>query len=374
MCRLFFLLSLFFASLCSAQLQFSEKQIDLGTIPEAYEIGGSIIIKNTSSAKIYLMRADAEYGLKIYTTKKTLLAGDTCLLVISFVPENKGRFNKNISLVSSDQAAPHEITLAGNLVKLNNNDKTACYYFGSKKTNSAPVKEIPAEIPPVEKRDNSNRIPDKSSEPVVTYTPPVQKSTLPETKNPDELSISEYKPNNILFLIDVSGSMKDSLKLPLMKSALHTLINAVREVDRITLVTYADSVKIIREAVSGSDKQTLHAIVDGLKAKGLTKGNKAILFSQQVAQRNFIVGGNNQIFLATDGKFRFYPDDQKTWNDRQSNEKIVMSTVAFGTDREAMKNLKEIADKGDGSFIHIKRRGGNERRLLDEMKERSKIR
>lgn len=372
--RLCFLLSLFYAGLCSSQLQFSEKQIDLGTIPEAYEISGSIIIKNTSSAKIYLMRADAEYGLKIFTTKKTLLAGDTCMLVISFVPENKGRFNKNISLVSSDQATPHEITLAGNLVKINNNDKTACFYFGSRKNTPTSVKEIPAVIPPTEKRDNSNRMPDNSSDPVITFTPPIQKTQLPETKNPDELSIWEYKPNNILFLIDVSGSMKDSLKLPLMKSALHTLINAVREVDRITLVTYADSVKIIREAVPGSDKQTLHAIVDGLKAKGLTKGNKAILFSQQVAQRNFIFGGNNQIFLATDGKFRFYPDDVKTWTDRQLNKQIVMSTVAFGTDREAMKNLKEIADNGNGSFIHIRRRGGNERRLLDEMKERSKIR
>jgi Ca-activated chloride channel family protein len=166
--------------------------------------------------------------------------------------------------------------------------------------------------------------------------------------------------------------MKDSLKLPLMKLALHTLIDAVREVDVITLVTYADSVKIIKEAIKGSNKEELHKVVDGLKAKGLTKGNKAILFSQQLAQKHFIVEGNNQIIMATDGKFRFYSEDQNTWTQKQLNKKIVLTTVAFGSDRDAIKNLKEISEKGEGSFIHIKKRHGSEDKLLLEIKMRSK--
>ena len=188
----------------------------------------------------------------------------------------------------------------------------------------------------------------------------------------NELSLIEYKPNNILFLVDVSSSMKDSLKLPLMKVALHTLIDAVREVDVITLVTYADSVKIIKEGVKGSDKKELHKLVDELKAKGLTKGNKAILFSQQLAQKHFIPEGNNQIIMATDGKFRFYSEDYSLWNQKQLDKKIVLSTVAFGIDKEAMKNLKEIAEKGEGSYIHIKKRHGSEDKLLEEIKSRSK--
>ena len=76
--------------------------------------------------------------------------------------------------------------------------------------------------------------------------------------------------------------------------------------------------------------------------------------------------------MATDGKFRFYSDDQKTWTEKQMDKKIVLSTVAFGNDRDAMKNLKEIADKGEGSFIHIKKRHGSENKLLEEVKTRSK--
>ncbi len=367
-----------FVCFCAeAQIRFSEKEINLGTIPEACEIRGDVILTNTSSSKIYLLRADAEKGVKIYTSKKTLLPADTCLLVISFIPSVKGRFNKSIKLVSSDQEKPHELQLAGNLVKVKNDDKTACYYFGSRRNNSTAVKEDPLVINmPAEKRDNSNKMPDPATRPI--QQPATGNEVRPSEETPkskvfeNELSRTEYKPNNILFLVDVSGSMKDSLKLPLMKSALHTLIEAVRDVDRMTFVTYADSVVIIKEGVSGADKKTLHAVVDGLKAHGLTKGNKAILFSQLLAQKYYIKDGNNQIFLATDGKFNFSKDNFKTWSGQQQDKKIIMSTVAFGNDRTAIKNLKEISERGEGSFIHIKKRNGSQNKLLNEMKDRSK--
>ena len=157
-----------------------------------------------------------------------------------------------------------------------------------------------------------------------------------------------------------------------MKKSLHILIEALRDVDRITFVTYADSVKIIKENLSGADKQTLHQLVSNLNARGLTKGNKAILFSQGIAQKHFIAEGNNQLFLATDGKFRFYPDDQKKWLATQSSKKITLSTVAFGNDKEAMRNLKDIAEIGEGSFIHIKNKNSDEEKLLNEIKKRSK--
>jgi len=357
-----------------SQIQFSEREIDLGAIPEAYEIKGNLIFTNTSAKKVFLLRADADKGLKIYTSKKTLLPGDTCLLVISFIPERKGKFNKNIQLITSERKQAYQINFSGNLLKALGDDKTACYYFGSRKNNIEPVKDNPVLMnDPFEKRDNSNRIPDRSSEQFSTYTVSPKNTQSSQKKIPDELPASDYKPNNIIFVVDVSGSMKDSLKLPLMKIALHTLINAVRDIDRITLVTYADSVKIIREALSGSDKKTLNALVDALKAKGLTKGNKAILFSQLVAQKHFIASGNNQVFLATDGKFKFYADDFKTWTERQHNKKVILSTIAFGNDREAIKVLKEIAEKCEGSFIHIKRKNESENKLLDEIKLRSKV-
>ena len=368
----FFIFFMLFRFLSFSQLTFNDQNTNLGTIAETFEIKGDVFVKNNTAKKIFLMRADADKGVKVYSSKKTLQPGDTCMIIISFFPEAAGKFKKKINLVTSDNALPYEITISGNLLKLKRDDKLACFYFGNRKNTSIKTTTEPIVVKNNnDKKDNSNKLPDNSSQPkidTVWEKPPV---VLKET-DPNELSVLGFKPNNILFLIDVSSSMKDSLKLPLMKLALHTLIDAVREIDVITLVTYADSVKIIKEAIKGSNKEELHKVVDGLKAKGLTKGNKAILFSQQLAQKHFIVEGNNQIIMATDGKFRFYSEDQNTWTQKQLDKKIVLTTVAFGNDRDAMKNLKEISEKGEVSFIHIKKRHGSEDKLLLEIKMRSK--
>lgn len=366
-----FLFFLFCSTLSKAQLIFNEQNTELGSIAEAYEIKGDVLVKNASEKKVFLMRADADKGVKVFTSKKTLQPNDTCLIIISFLPESTGKFKKKINIISSDNLKPYELSVSGDLQKMKSDDKTACFYFGNRKNSSIKTTTTAIVVKDTkEKKDISNKIPDNSSQPKTDTV--WEKPVVVLKEDPNELSLLEYKPNNILFLIDVSSSMKDSLKLPVMKTALHTLIDAVREVDVITMVTYADSVKIIKEGMKGSDKKELHKLVDGLKAKGLTKGNKAILFSQQLAQKHFIAEGNNQIIMATDGKFRFYSEDQNTWAQKQMDKNIVLTTVAFGDDRDAMKNLKEIAEIGKGSFIHIKKRHGSEDKLLEEIKSRSK--
>jgi Mg-chelatase subunit ChlD len=373
--RAYILLCLFISLAAKAQLSFSDREMDLGSIAEAYEIKGDVVLKNPGEKKIFLLRADADNGVKIFTTKKTLLPGDTALLVISFIPESAGRFSKKIKLVSSDAAQPYELKLSGNLNKLKKDDKLACFYFGSRRNSSVKVKEPPAHIPdePIADRDKSNKIPDHSGEPVVTYTPPAPhaEKTKSSEKN-EELPRDEFIPNNLLFLVDVSSSMRDSLKLPLMKEALYTLIDAVRDIDSITFVTYSDSVRILRENVSGKEKDQLKQIVHSLKAKGITKGKQAIFKSLAVAQNHYIKGGNNQIFLASDGQFPFSNGDYEKWVAKQGNKKVLLSTIAFGDEREAMKNLRELAEKGDGSFIHIRKREGSKDKLLEEVKRRSK--
>ncbi len=376
------LLVILFPFLCPAQLIFSEQKIDLGAIEEAYEIKGDVVLTNSSSKKVFLMRADADRGVKVYTSKKTLLPNDTCLLVISFIPEENGKFNKEIKLISTDKETPYQLNLTGTLSKVKTNDRMACVYFGKKRPSPTAVKNEPILVQPENnKRDNSNKMPG-SDPPVVKQDRPVPVPTKTITETPKSTPAqkekvsgfleSDYKPNNILFLVDVSSSMRDSLKLPLMKLALHKLIDEVRKIDTITLVTYASKVHVLKEAVSGSDKKTLHTLVDSLKAKGMTSGKTAILFSQQIAQQHFIQGGNNQIIIATDGQFKFEREDYLKWKEKQEHKKIILSTVAFGDEREALKNLKDIANKGNGSFIHIKTKSGCEEQLLNEIKERSK--
>lgn len=366
--------------LCRSQLIFSEQKIDLGSIEEAYELKGDIVITNTSLKKIFLMRADADRGVKIYTSKKTLLPGDTCLLVISFIPEENGKFGKQIKLISSDKETPYQLTLSGNIKHVNVNNRMACVYFGKRKPPISAVKTNAIIVPEhTTKRDNSNKMP--GSDPIPDIKPSKNTPTIktdplepPASEKPASSAFTEteYKPNNILFLVDVSSSMRDSLKLPLMKLALHKLIDEARNIDTITLVTYAYKVTVLKEAVSGANKKTLHTLVDSLKAKGMTAGKTAILFSQQLSQNHFIRDGNNQIIIATDGKFKFEREDYLKWKEKQGDKKIILSTVAFGTEKEALKNLKDIAGKGDGSFIHIKTKSGCEVQLLNEIKARSR--
>lgn len=368
-------LALFFSPIFSfSQIDFSTKTVELGNVKEAYEIRADIVVKNTGAKKLYLLKADGEKGIKVFTSKKTIDNNDTALLVISFIPESAGRFSKEIKLFSSAQMDAVELRIKGNLETLKSDDKTACFYFG-KPNKPVAVKEDAIVVnKPIEKRDNSNKMPDNSSSPIETNTfVPEQKKKVPITETTNEkLPETLYKPNNLLFLVDVSNSMKDSLKLPLLKIAINKLIDDVRDIDFITLVCYADSVRVLAENMNGSKKEELHKIVNGFKARGLTKGRQAILKSESVLISHYIKEGNNQMILATDGKFNFYSEDEKKFIAQQENHPIVMSVIGFGDDREAIKNLKEIAEKGKGSFMHIKKKTNLDEILMNEIKDRSR--
>lgn len=366
----FFLLSL---SL-QGQLSFSETDIVLGNLEEAYEIKGDLVITNLAEKKVFLMRADADRGVKIYTSKKTLNPQDTCLLIISFLPETSGNFRKKIQLVSTDKTTPYVISLSGHLKRVKTNDRMACVYFGKQKPARTTLHEEPIVVPaePV-KRDQTNRIPDASaSHPVVVQEPQTKPTLAPKTKEVPSDPLEGHKPNNLIFLVDVSSSMRDSLKLPVMKKALHHLIDAVREIDSISFVSYASKVLVLEEAVSGKDKARLHRLVDTLKAKGMTAGSKAILISEDLAHKHFIPAGNNQIILATDGEFQMSPENKALWLQKQKKKKITLSTVAFGDDKKALRNLKELAQKGDGSFIHFDGSAQGEALLFQEVEMRSR--
>ncbi|MBK7310228.1 MAG: VWA domain-containing protein [Sphingobacteriaceae bacterium] len=368
-------LALFFSPIFSfSQIDFSTKTVELGNVKEAYEIRADITVKNTGAKKLYLLKADGEKGIKVFTSKKTIEVNDTALLVISFIPESAGRFSKEIKLFSSAQPDAVELRIKGNLEILKSDDKTACFYFGRPNKPVAVKEDAIVVNKPIEKRDNSNKMPDNSSSPVETKTfvpEPKKKEPIVETTH-SKLPETLYKPNNLLFLVDVSNSMKDSLKLPLLKIAINKLIDDVRDIDFITLVCYADSVRVLAENINGSKKEELHTIVNALKARGLTKGRQAIIKSESVLINHYIKEGNNQMILATDGKFNFYSEDEKKFIAQQENNPIVMSVIGFGDDRDAIKNLKEIAEKGKGSFIHIKKKTNLDELLMEEVKERSR--
>ena len=357
-----------------------EQNKDIGSVEHIYKVKADFIITNYQSKNLYLLRADAEKGLTIQTSKKTIKPNDTTIIVVEFIPTQTGKFSKNIDLITSADGAAFKFSLTGHIQSIKTDDKTACFYFkkpinsGVKKNESVAVSEIS------KPKDSSNKIPDRTNNQPTQSTSSKTVAVTPQktiTRKDTSISPSNgldqnlYKPNNIIFLVDVSSSMKDTTKLKVMQFALHYLIDVLRETDKITFITYADSVRTLRNGISGADKKDLHSVVDVLKAKGTTKGKKAVLYSLDIALKNYIEGGNNQIILATDGKFRFDEKDQVQYVSKQGDKLVKLSTIAFGDDREAMSNLRDIAHSSNGNFIHIKHKSKAKDQLLDEIKKNS---
>lgn len=361
-----------------------EKSKDIGSQENIYKVRADYVIQNTLTKNLYLLRADAEKGITIRASKKTVKPNDTSLIVVEFIPENTGKFNKPVNLITSADGQPFQLSLSGTIKSIKTDDKTACFYFG--RPNRTGVKETQPIVVYEDHttRDNSNRIPDNTTAVTTSEVTPEPKTIEPEKKQPeaikpepvkDESALNPklYRPNNIVFLVDVSSSMKDSTKLAVLQYSINYLIENLRPTDRVTLISYADSVKVLKEGLSGQNKDELSEAVKNLKARGLTKGNKAILFSLDKALKHYIAGGNNQIILATDGKFRFYSEDQQKFTGKLGDKQVLLSTIAFGNDKDAMSNLKEIASIGKGNFIHIKSKSKAKDQLLNEIKEHSLI-
>lgn len=380
-----FLLLSFRAFSQNSAILVDERSKDIGSQENIYKVRADYVVQNTLAKNLYLLRADAEKGITIRASKKTVKPNDTSLIVVEFIPEATGKFNKSINLVTSADGQPFQLSLSGTIKSIKTDDKTACFYFGRPNRNG--VKETPPIVVYEDhtKRDHSNRIPDQTTAVNTPQVTPEPKTAEPEKKQPETvqpppvkdesiLSPRLYKPNNIVFLVDVSSSMKDSTKLAVLQYSIHYLIENLRPTDRVTLISYADSVKVLKEGLSGNNKKELSEAVGKLKARGLTKGNKAILFSLDKALEHYIDGGNNQIILATDGKFRFYSEDQQKFIGKQGDKRVLLSTIAFGDDRDAMSNLKEIASIGKGNFIHIRSKSKAKDQLLNEIKENSLIR
>ncbi|MBK6835803.1 MAG: VWA domain-containing protein [Bacteroidetes bacterium] len=344
---------------------------DYGDLENIYTLKSEFIIKNNGVKNLYLMRADAEKDVKILAHKKTIPAGDTTLIEVFYQPAKTGKFQRKISLATSADGLPFVLEISGNIKSIKTDDKTACYYFGKPKHTKTDPVVIPTK--PIQtvtyKPVNKDTIIDGFD----TITGTVIETTPVEvfTANDEGLSRFKYEPNNIVFLLDVSRSMRDSSRLPLLKKAIMEMITNLRDIDKISIVTYADSILLKCEAFPGTERDKLKNILDPLYAKGYTRGAKAVLFSLDIALKNYINEGNNQLFLATDGKFTFSEAYQKEWTKKTMGKDVVLSVVGLGNDEEAMKNLKQIAEFGKGSFIHIKDFEKDKILLIDEIKLRS---
>jgi Ca-activated chloride channel family protein len=163
-------------------------------------------------------------------------------------------------------------------------------------------------------------------------------------------------PSNLVFLIDVSGSMSDPLKLPLLKSAFSLLINELRPQDRVAIVVYAGAAGLVLESTPGNRKEVILAAIDNLEAGGSTAGGAGLKLAYAQAERNFIKGGNNRIILATDGDFNV-GESSNGGMEKLIEEKrelgVFITVLGFGMGNVKDDKMEIIADKGNGNYSYI---------------------
>jgi len=167
---------------------------------------------------------------------------------------------------------------------------------------------------------------------------------------------SSLPPSNIVFLIDVSGSMDDPNKLPLLKSAFGLLVNELRAQDRVAIVVYAGAAGLVLESTPGNKKELIMKSIDNLDAGGSTAGGEGLKLAYAEAEKNFIPGGNNRIILATDGDFNVGESSNGGMEkliEKERTKGVFITVLGFGMGNYKDDKMEIIADKGNGNYAYI---------------------
>lgn len=172
----------------------------------------------------------------------------------------------------------------------------------------------------------------------------------------EDVDYSRAPASNLVFLLDVSGSMDEPDKLPLLQESFVVLTEHLRKKDRISIVTYASEDKVVLEGARGDQREKIKKALDSLEADGGTYGSKGIETAYELAEENFIEGGNNRIILATDGDLNIGRTSEEELEELISEKKesgIFLSVLGFGTGNIKDNKMEILADKGNGNYAYI---------------------
>ncbi|MCB6972259.1 MULTISPECIES: vWA domain-containing protein [Butyricimonas] len=171
-----------------------------------------------------------------------------------------------------------------------------------------------------------------------------------------EIAMENLPASNLVFLIDVSGSMSDQNKLPLLKSSLKMLVQKLRPQDRVAIVTYANHTKELLPSTSCEDKQKIISVIESLYASGGTAGGDGVQRAYRVAEASFIKNGNNRIILATDGDFNIglsSPQELEKLIETKRSSGIYLTVLGFGMGNYKDNRVQTLAEKGNGNHAYI---------------------
>lgn len=184
-----------------------------------------------------------------------------------------------------------------------------------------------------------------------------------------KIDLEKTPPSNLVFLIDVSGSMEDTNRLPLLKNSFKLLIENLRSKDTVSIITYGSEVAVQLIPTGGDQKQKIIEAVEGLTPAGSTPGESAIRMAYKYASNTFIKGGNNRVILATDGDFNIGQRSDKeleTLIAKQKETGIYLSCLGVGMGNYKDSKLETLAKRGNGNFAYLDSEKEAEKVLIEE--------
>jgi len=186
----------------------------------------------------------------------------------------------------------------------------------------------------------------------------------------EAIDMSEAPDSNLVFLLDVSGSMSSDDKLPLLQDSFKELVDELGENDTVSIVTYASGVETVLKGAKGNEKDKICHAIDELYAGGGTNGEGGIQRAYQLAEANFIKGGNNRVILATDGDLNIgvsEPDELEKLIEEKKDSGVYLSVLGFGTGNIKDNNMERLADCGNGNYAYIDSLFEAKKVLVEEM-------
>lgn len=188
--------------------------------------------------------------------------------------------------------------------------------------------------------------------------------------NASEIDLDNAAPSNLVFLIDVSGSMYDENKLPLVQESFSMLTDNLGENDRVSIVTYAGTDDVVLEGASGAQEEKILGAINSLTAGGSTAGAAGINTAYEIAEKYFIEGGNNRIILATDGDLNVGVSSEQGLTDLITEKRengVYLSVLGFGTGNIKDNKMEALADNGNGNYSYIDSENEARKVLVEEM-------
>ena len=206
-------------------------------------------------------------------------------------------------------------------------------------------------------------------------SPSAPPAEMADLSDDGALSLSVFAENNLVFLIDVSSSMRSQGKLDRLKEAMEHLVLRLRNVDRVSFITYARRTQTLLEALPAHPRDSLINLIRSLDGRGATYGASGLQDAYQMAEKHFIPGGNNQVILATDGEFNspgFSDRKLELWMKTQRDKGIILSVIGFGQNVAAVKRMEMLSGLGGGKYLDFTPGTDPGILLLDEIKRNAR--